>query len=82
MGSEIDQSDPAVFHILKPLFVVGIVGGVVVEHIFADHYKLVNAFLDEDFEYLAFELHDVVVQRIVPFSHHFDDGESLLVVGE
>lgn len=55
---------------------------MVVEHIFANHHKLVNAFLDEDFEHLAFELHDVVVQRIVPFSHHFDDGKPFLVIGE
>lgn len=43
--TEVEHRDPAVFYILKPLFVVGVVGGVKVEYIFADQNEFVDALL-------------------------------------
>jgi len=55
---------------------------VKVEHVFADQNKFVDALLHEQFQHFAFELHDVVVECIVPLTHHLDDGKSFLVIGE
>ena len=50
--------------------------------IFANEDKLVDVLLHQNFQHLPFELHDVVVKCIVPFTHHFDDGKTFLVIGE
>ena len=53
-----------------------------IEHIFADQNEFVDALLCQNLQHLALELHDVVIERIVPFPHHFNDGKSFLVVGK
>ena len=43
MLAKINTGNPPVFHILKPLFVITIVAGVEVKHVFAYEDKFVNA---------------------------------------
>lgn len=78
---EADGCDPAFLHILEPLLIIVVFGAVEVEHILADQDKMLDAFLHQRIDDIAFELHDVVVERIVPLPHKLDHGKTQVVVG-
>ena len=80
----VDHHDPAVFvlDVFVPFFVVIVVPTVEIQHVFTNENIAVNAFFDHKIHQIALEKDAVVVQAIVPFANHFDDGVALLVIGK
>lgn len=57
-----------------PFFVVCIVvGGMVIEDIFADQYELIDPFVLHQVCDFAPQSHDVIVDAVVPFADQLDD---------
>jgi hypothetical protein len=80
MVAEIEHRNPAVFAFLVPFFVITVVAGVEVQYVFTDQNKFRNALLHHQLRHLTLQEHDVVVDGIVPFTDHLDDGETLFIV--
>lgn len=82
MFTEIQSDHPAVFNVLEPFLVVAVIGSVEIEDVFADKYELVDSTADENIGYLTLQMHDVVMNGVVPFSNEFKDAKACFVIGE
>jgi len=80
MVAEIQHGNPPVLAFLIPFFVITVITRMEIQYVFADEDEFGNAFLHHQLSHFALEEHDVVVDGIVPFTDHFDDGKTLLVV--
>jgi hypothetical protein len=77
---EPDHPTALFFDLLGPLCVVLLAAGVQVEKVVADEHIALNTFKEHGVDYPPFDLHNVVVKRIVPFSDELNDGASLGVI--
>lgn len=53
-----------------------------VQDVFTNKDKLLNSFFLQQFQYFALQCHDVVVKRVVPFSHQFNDGKTFCIIAK
>jgi hypothetical protein len=51
-----------------------------VKYVFADDDEFMNTLEHQCFRYIAFKVHDVVVEQVVPFANHFDNGVSIDII--
>lgn len=82
MVAEIDSCDPAFLNILEPFLVVSIIREMVIEYIFPDQDELIDAVAQHMLDDITFEVHDIIVYRIIPFADHFDDTVTQVVVSK
>src|SRR5690606_33621047 len=82
MFAEIYADDPAplINDIFVPLFVVGVVGVVKIEHIFPDEDELIDTLADKYIYNLPLQKHDVITDRIVPFPNEFNNSIAQIIV--
>ena len=79
---EVHGRNPAVLHVLEPLLIVVVFGAVEVEHVFADEDEFADALVGHQVDDVAFELHHVVFDGIVPLPDELDNSRAQLVVNE
>ncbi len=80
MFPEVKTNDPSIFNILEPLLVIIITISMKVQHIFANENEMIDCFIDHRLDHLTIEIHDVVVEQVVPFAYQFDDTKILFVI--
>jgi len=80
----IEQHNPALLlaYVFVPLLVVTVVIAVKIEHMLADENKLIDALPHQGVYDVALEVHDIVVEAIVPFAYQLKDGVVFLVIGK
>ncbi|MNL77387.1 hypothetical protein D3C87_2035470 [compost metagenome] len=77
---KIDSGDPAIFDILEPLFIIAVFGRMEVQDVFSDKNKFIYSLVDHEFQDLSFQQHNVIPDRIIPFSDKLDDGIIPVVI--
>ena len=79
---KVEQRNPSVFlhHIVTPLFVVGIVAVMKVQHVLANEHKLGHPAIPKRVDDLPFEQHDVVEEAVVPLANEFQNGMPFVVI--
>ena len=84
MLSKVQQRNPTVGigDFVEPLFVVAVIARVEIQYVFANEDEPLDPFRHEGFNDVALEGHDIVEERVVPFSDEFEDGEPFIVVRE
>ena len=80
MVPEIQPYDPSFLNLIEPFLVIIIVSRMEIQHILPDKYELVYFFFQQDLGNIPLEVHDVVVQGIVPFAQKLNDAKPHLVI--
>lgn len=83
MLTDIEQCDPAPFimHFFGPFGIVIVFSGVKVEDIFPKKDEFGDALFHQRVSHIALQVHDVVMQGVVPFADQFDQGILFVVIG-
>jgi hypothetical protein len=78
----VQTNDPSnrVGNLFKPLFIIILIPAVKIQDILRDKDKLRDAELKESVGNLPLEIHDVILDGIVPFSEQLDDNVVLLII--
>src|SRR5690606_27541719 len=76
------RCDPAVTDVIEPLFVITVVRPVKVHDILTDEDEVADPVGDHIVDDIALEVHNVIVDRIVPLADQFDYRIAIGVVGE
>lgn len=80
----IQKANPTAFilNIIVPFFVITVIGAMKIQHIFTNKKKPVDAITHHVIDDFPFEVHDIVVQAIVPFADEFNDGKPFIIIGK
>ncbi len=70
-------------HLFRPFGVIVVVGrGVEIEYIITENHEFCDAFFVKRINDAVFKEHNVVVQRVVPFTDEFDQRITFDIVGK
>ena len=78
----IQKIDPTIFfcNIVEPFFIVTVIIGMKVQHIVAQDDELSNSISDQWVHRLPFQIQDIIIQAVVPFSDEFYKTELSFVI--
>ena len=84
LPGHIQHNDPSavIFELLLPLFIITIVAAMEVEHVLRDKDEFADTVLIQDIGYVPAHRHDVILNRVVPFSQQFNDRVMLFIVSK
>jgi len=77
---EIDRRNPAIPNLLRPFLVVLVVGEMKIQYIFPDQNEPGDLMAHQVFNDIPLQIHDIIVDRIVPFTQQFDHAEPTVII--
>jgi hypothetical protein len=76
----VEHDDPSILQIIKPLLVIVIIPRMEIEDVLADQNEFRDPIAHQGIGDLAFEIHNVVVEAVVPFTDHLYDAKSQVII--
>lgn len=80
MLSEINKGYPSVSHIIKPLIIIIIIGVMEIQNVFTNQDEFCDPVCHQYICNIPLQVHDIVVQAIIPFTNQLDDAKSKVII--